>query len=104
MWGADRSARRAASALMRASLMPRSQRTRAAWSSARVRCRTGIMTPRFCRGAGVKVGSVSVPVGTASAGKYRLPPGLVVYVCPVGDAHTTVPSGSWRSRQPSELV
>jgi hypothetical protein len=32
------------------------------------------------------VGSVSVPVGTARAGKYRLPVGLVMYSCPVRDA------------------
>jgi hypothetical protein len=32
------------------------------------------------------------PVGVARIGKNRLPPGLVVYVRPLGDVHSTVPT------------
>jgi hypothetical protein len=81
---------------MRASLIPRSQLLRAARSSALVRRRAGIMSPRFAVAEGVHVGNLSVPVGTANAGKNRFPTGFVVYVWPVGDVQITLPSASWR--------
>src|SRR3954451_5454952 len=83
------------------SLSLRSAAMALALLAARVWRRLGIIAPRSGVDS-VTGGSPChrVAVGWHSWGNWCLLPGYVVYVCPVGAVHTTVPSGSWRSRQP----
>ena len=104
MQAARRWARRAALAAMRASLMPRSQAMRAAWSWARVRCPCRHHESAVSPWDGILVGTISAPVGTARAGNSGPAPVLVTYLCSVGDVHTTVPSGRCLSSQPPKVL
>jgi hypothetical protein len=63
---------------MRASLIRRSEATRAVRSAARVRRRAGIISPRFSLGARMVVGNTNSPVDAAKTGKKTLPAGVVV--------------------------
>jgi len=90
--------------VMRAALCCRSRAMRYARSWAWVRCRVGIINPRLACAGPDDSGRTSWPVGVASAGKNRAPPGLVVYTCPEGAVQMTVPSGNWRSAQPPTPV
>ena len=78
--------------MMRAALCCRSRAMRYARSWAWVRCRVGIINPRLACAGPDDSGRTSWPVGVASAGKNRAPPGLVVYTCPEGAVQMTVPS------------
>lgn len=71
-------------------------------SAARVRRRFGIITP--VAGMGSVVGAGSVAVVMSQAGKKIRLPGSVLWVLPLGEVHTTVPSGNWRSAQPVQNV
>ena len=63
--------------------MRRSAVMRSLRSSARVRVRRGIISPRCSPGSVVILRIATSPVAVANIGKNRAPPGLVVEVRPV---------------------
>src|SRR6185312_13816171 len=92
----------------RAALRARSALMRNIRSCLRVRRRLGIISPRSPDGSpGGRItvgGGGSSPVGTHSIGSSSRLPGRVVYVWPLGEVQTTVPSGCCSSRQAVQNV
>ena len=62
------------------------------------------MRSRPWLGGPVVDGMVKSPVGVANWGKKKLPPGVVVKVCPLGAVQMTVPSGRCWSAHPDVPV
>jgi hypothetical protein len=77
---------------------------RAVRSASRVRRRRGIFSVRSPDDGEVFFGLRRAPVAVFQFGKNSAAPGVVRYSRPVGERHTTVPSGSWRSAHPSGPV
>ena len=71
---------------------------------ARLVVRGGIIAVRSPSGACSTGMGGNSPVGAIKPGNISAPPGVVTQLCPAGVVQTTVPSGSWRSRQPQKVL